>query len=333
MVLFCPCFFSFFPVSPSTDVDKLSAQVDLIESLMHLSADYVFELVLNQLQISGKDILISDECFDSNDFDQDIIGQMNQIEHFSLSTVFKFLYNLESIEICYGVNNVGMNFKWEYFAVSDQDCKDIADGLKHATKLKKITIVNSTLNSKQSKLLCGALTNHPSVVLIDFSHNKICDVGFKIFGKLLSLTTCILTNLDLSNNIISSEGSKIFSIGLERNNSLKYLNLRLNKIRDEGADFIFRALHRNISLESINLSSNMLTELSCKCIADTLSLNKTLLYIDLSCNLLEDSGGKILQERIDQNINLLEINLSLTYISHESETFISQAIERNQKLR
>ena len=253
--------------------------------------------------------------------------------HFNSTFLFNTLHKLESLIICYGLHDIGMNFDWAYFTFSSQEAISIAKGLKYSSSLLHFGLTKSYLKCCHIKLILASLSDHPSITSLDFSHNKISDLSFNYFGKLLSFVNCRLISIDLSNNIIGFEGALLFSLGLEKNSTLKYLNLRLNKLGDDGSEHLFRCLMKNNTLCTLNLSSNLLSEISCKILAETIAFNTRLISLDLSCNNFSETGGKYLQDRMEQNYNLLEFNLALTGISQESDTFISQMLERNSKMQ
>lgn len=225
-----------------------------------------------------------------------------------------------------------MNFDWNHYCFTKMDANNISSGIGLCHGLLHLGITSSHLNCYHIKVISSVLIDHPSLTSLNFSHNKIGDYGFKYFGKILSPLSCHFVSIDLSDNLIGADGAILFSLGLERNNSLVFLNLKLNKLGDDGCEHIFKALSRNSALQSLNLSSNGMTESSCRILADTFVLNKSLRYLDLCCNTFHESGGKYLQDRIEENYHLMDLKLTLTQISQESETYICQILERNKRL-
>ena len=303
----------------------------MVEDILSLSAQYIQELLISYIQPS------EDFHFSAADANSELIDdfayEQPKIGHLNSTFLFKTLHRLERFIICYGVHDIGMNFDWAYFTFSSQEAISISKGLKYSQTLCHFGLIKSYLKCYHIKFILASLFDHPSITSLDFSHNKIGDQSFKYFGKLLSYTNCRLISIDLSNNNIGFEGALLFSLGLEKNLTLKYLNLRLNRLGDEGSEFVFRCLMKNSALCTLNLSSNLLSEISCKILAETIAFNSCLISLDLSCNNLNETGGKYLQDRMEENFYIQEFNLALTGISQESDTFITQMLERNMRMQ
>ena len=321
---------SFAPISKNS-IDNIEFDHNLVEDTISISAGYIQELFISYIQPSQH---FQRSCNDqNNELIDDMFLDKAKMAHFNPTFLFDTLHSLKRFVICYGVQDIGMNFDWAYFKFSSQDAISIANGLKYSSSLVHFGLTKSYLKCYHIKLILSSLFDHPSITSLNFSHNKISNQGFKYFGKLLSFFNCRLISIDLSNNLIGFEGALLFSLGLEKNTSLKYLNLRLNKLGDDGSEHIFRYLMKNNTLCSLNLSSNLLSEISCKTLAETIAFNTRLNFLDLSCNNFNETGGKYLQDRMEENSKLLEFNLALTGISQESDTFIAQILERNVKLQ
>lgn len=68
----------------------------------------------------------------------------------------------------------------------------------------------------------------------------------------------ILLELDLSDNLISYEGTRYLSQAIKVNKTLQKLNLRLNNFNDKAGMKFFKDVSINKSLLELNLSANSL---------------------------------------------------------------------------
>ena len=321
-------FLSYTPTFSSQDGPHSLFYNQVIDDVISVSSPYIQDLRINHLQLSQP--FSSNEVF--TDSPNGNLIQLPGLEFFNPRALFSTLQNLRSLVIRYSVKDVGMNFDWSHYCFTKTDANNLSVGIGLSSSLSHLGVTSSQLNCYHIKIISSMLADHPSLTSLDFSHNKIGDYGFKYFGKILSPQSCNLVHIDLSNNLISVDGAFLFSLGLERNNSLEFLNLKLNKLGDDGSEHIFKALAKNSTLTSLNLSSNGMTESSCRILAETFVLNKSLKFLDLCCNTFHESGGKYLQDRIEENYHLLDLKLSLTQISQESETYICQILERNKEV-
>ena len=65
-----------------------------------------------------------------------------------------------------------------------------------------------------------------------------------------------MSNLYLSSNNIGAEGTKLLAIALEKNKTLKLVDLSDNLVGDEGTKALAAALEKNTTLHQVYLNSN-----------------------------------------------------------------------------
>ena len=99
------------------------------------------------------------------------------------------------------------------------------------------------------------LLRHPTLKILDLSHNQINDEGFAIF-KLFPKENLSLTEIDFSKNYISDKNAKFFFQNLNNNRSIQKLNFFDNHLQIDSANAILESLKNNYSLFYINLKSN-----------------------------------------------------------------------------
>ena len=97
--------------------------------------------------------------------------------------------------------------------------------------------------------------HHPTLKILELSHNQINDEGFSIF-KLFSKENISITELDFSQNYISDKNAKQFFQNLNNNRNIQKLNFFDNQLQIESSNAIIESLKNNYSLMYINLKSN-----------------------------------------------------------------------------
>lgn len=101
---------------------------------------------------------------------------------------------------------------------------------------------------------------------------------------------------------------------LEKNKSLKKLNLAYNHLGDKGIESIAKALEENKTLKSLNLTGNNISDEGLGYIIKTLEKNKSLIHLNLFANLITDKGAKLLRECIN---NLISFDISNNLLKDE----------------
>jgi len=91
----------------------------------------------------------------------------------------------------------------------------------------------------------------------------------------------VLTELNISNNKIGSEGAAALASALRVNRVLKTLDLFNNRIGDEGAKALASALRVNGVLKSLNIHRNNIGDKGAAAIGEALRGNGVLKSIDL----------------------------------------------------
>ncbi|XP_069744095.1 dynein regulatory complex subunit 5 isoform X2 [Narcine bancroftii] len=202
-------------------------------------------------------------------------------DHFDFNLLLNDLPLLEELAVTYGVKDCGMNFQWNVFQFTAQDCSSLGKAIHDCPALRVLRLPRNRIDDQRLRVLVRYLMNHPALVELDLSHNLIGDVGAKALAKLLLHSG--LQTLCLCDNSIAAFGAKAIAYKVRRFSSLRCLNLRLNQIGDEGGEAIARALATS-SVEDINLASNELSERVATAISKVLMRNQTLRGINLSCN-------------------------------------------------
>ncbi|KGL76825.1 T-complex-associated testis-expressed protein 1, partial [Tinamus guttatus] len=296
--------------------------------LIPLCREYVWRLEIDQFLPP----VMLDQKEEEEDFDDSGSDfELNEVSvhHYDLGPLITALPHLEELNLTYGVKDCGMNFEWNLFNFTYQDCSNLAVALKKCRNLKLFKLTRSKVDDDRARLLIRNLLDHPSLMELNLSHNLIGDKGARAVGKLINHSK--LEILDLCNNQIRHPGAQAIAQALANNSTLTSLNLRLNCVEDEGGQAIGRALLTNTTLKSIHLGSNELSEPTATLFCQVLAQNSTLTSINFSCNHIGLDGGKQLLEGLMDNKILTEFDLRLAEVGQESEYLINQILWANQE--
>ncbi|XP_053918675.1 dynein regulatory complex subunit 5 isoform X2 [Cuculus canorus] len=289
-----------------------------------LCKDYVQKLEVDQLLPPVK-VDQKEEMDDLSDMGLEEVST----HHYDLGVLITALPHLQELHLSYGVKDCGMNFQWNLFNFTYQDCCNLAVAVKKCHSLKVFKLTHSTVDDDKTRLLVRNLLDHPCLVELNLSHNLIKDKGARAVGKLINHSR--LETLNLYNNQIHHLGAQALAQALAKNSTLISLNLRLNCVEDEGGKAIGRALLTNTTLKSIHLGSNNLSGPTAILFSQVLAKNTTLTSINFSCNHLGLDGGKHLLDGLAENKALTEFDLRLTEVGQETEFLIHQIVWSNQE--
>ncbi|NXH12482.1 DRC5 protein, partial [Bucco capensis] len=296
--------------------------------LIPLCKDYVRKLEIDQF-LPPVHIDQKDEEDDLSDSGSDFGFSKVSTEHYNLKDLITALPHLEELHLTYGVKDCGMNFQWNLFNFTQQDCSNLAAAVKMCHNLKVFKLTRSKVDDDKVRVLVRNLLDHPCLVELNLSHNLIGDEGAQALGKLINRSR--LETLDLCNNQIHHVGAQALAQALAKNSTLTSLNLRLNCVEDKGGKAIGQALLTNTTLKSIHLGSNNLSEQTALLFSQVLAQNTTLTSINFSCNHLGLDGGKQLLEGLADNKALTEFDLRLAEVDQETEYLIHQIVWTNQE--
>ncbi|NXX15983.1 DRC5 protein, partial [Podargus strigoides] len=294
--------------------------------LIPLCKDYVRKLRVDQFLPPVK-VDRKEERHNLADTGSDLGLSEVSVHHYDLEVLITALPHLEELHLTYNVKDCGMNFEWNLFNFTYQDCCNLAVAVKKCHNLKVFKLTHSKVDDDKTRLLVRNLLDHPCLVELNLSHNLIRDKGAQAVGKLINRSR--LEILDLCNNQIGHLGAQALAEALAENSTLTSLNLRLNCVEDKGGEAISRALLTNTTLKSIHLGSNNLSEPTATLFSQVLAQNTTLTSINFSCNHLGLDGGKQLLDGLADNKTLTEFDLRLAEVNQETEYLIHQIVWAN----
>ncbi|XP_051008525.1 dynein regulatory complex subunit 5 [Acomys russatus] len=301
---------------------------NVILDLLPLCRDYVRRLQVDQL-LPPVRLPAPPQGEEQSDSGSEAEGGESEKDHYQLEALVAGLKHLEELDLVYGIKDCGVNFQWNFFLFTYQDCHSLAATVKACHTLKIFKLTRSKVDDDKARILIRSLLDHPALEELDLSHNLIGDRGARAAAKLLSHSR--LRVLNLANNQLRAPGAQSLAHALAHNTNLVSLNLRLNCIEDEGGQAIAHALETNKCLTTLHLGGNELSEPTATLLSQVLPINTTLISLNLSCNHIGVDGGKQLLEGMSDNKTILEFDLRLSDVSQESEYLIGQALHANRE--
>ena len=157
--------------------------------------------------------------------------------------------------------------------------------------------------------------------------------GLKYIAEAL-LTNCSLFELFLSMCIleITKENGQVLCQMLQRNKTLKHLELFCSSVFDVGAFFIAEGLKLNTSLRMLTLSLCSISAEGAKFISGALTVNASLQILCLAWNELGDTGVDSLANALKQNDSLKELYLGECGVTDRGLELLGIALTVNKSL-
>ena len=196
-----------------------------------------------------------------------------------------------SPEVCYELkiliqyNKVLKEIIWSGNYVGIKGINFIVDSLAQKTKLKSLSLKNTSIGKKGIKLLSEGLTNNTFLEILDLGSNNIA------LNSFISLCDCLNTNrikiFRCRNNLLGDDSMKYFADNILNKNSTSCLanfDFSSCKIYDQGLIYILNGLISNEKISWINLRDNCFSHDIDFVILDFLEKNTNLIHIDLTKN-------------------------------------------------
>ncbi|XP_070081858.1 leucine-rich repeat-containing protein 45 isoform X7 [Equus przewalskii] len=161
----------------------------------------------------------------------------------------------------------------------------------------------------------------------------------RALGKLLQ-KEALLTQLVLSDCMLSEEGATLLLQGLCTNTTVRFLDLKGNNLRAAGAEAlgkllrqsksIQRALASNGSLQQLDLRNNQISHKGAEELALALKSNASLQQLDLRWNNIGLLGGRALVNCLPSNRTLWRLELAGNSVPGDILRAVEQAMDHNQ---
>ena len=173
-----------------------------------------------------------------------------------------------------------LNISYSHFSMANVD--SLASVLKDHSKctLTELDLQDCHISSEGTVELATALHKNTTLKHLNLSGNPIGEhvEGVTVVAKML-VENKTLTELNLKDCHISSEGAVELAAALCKNSTLKNLYLEHNPIGVEGASSMSDMLQHNTSLEVLNLRDDSVGEEGVHQLIDSLKHNQTLILL------------------------------------------------------
>eukprot|EP00434_Breviolum_minutum_P029065 symbB.v1.2.025710.t2/scaffold2513.1/size77311/3 len=213
---------------------------------------------------------------------------------------------------------------------------ELAFALPHYKNLKSIRMENFRCGPEEAKALGQALARSGIEKLELHAGDAETDcLMAEAIGEALKINMT-LTHVDLSNNLIGTEGLKALVEALKINKAVTQINLSNNNLGPEVAKVLAEVLDANATVMRIELQTNFIGPDGAKAIAEALKLNKTVTHINLSDNNFGVVDGlgplQAIAEALKVNTALKCIHLSHIGFLDEGAQVIAEALMSNRTL-
>ncbi|KAJ5075433.1 rni-like superfamily protein [Anaeramoeba ignava] len=172
--------------------------------------------------------------------------------------------------------------------------------------IKSIFIL-SQVNQEKINLISLSLKNNQ--VLKDLTIQEISVKYFHFISKAVEKNKSI-KKLNISHNNFGEKGANDIKKIIENNKEIIELNIGFNSFETKSIEIICEGLKQNSTLKKIDFSYNSIDDEGIKCISETLKINQNLTSINLKGNSMKEMGLKYLSECLCLNSTLTELDIS-----------------------
>ena len=220
-----------------------------------------------------------------------------------------------------------------HITLSPLDCMSVGYFLAFALRHIKLSVRLRMchLNDHLFDLVVKEFSKHSrakdtlhGVKILIMSHNKFC--GAHIATVLQKNTTIRL--LDISCCSISDEGAESLARALTVNTSLQELNISVNKIGNNGSAHLFTALQTNTTVRKLHISHCRISDEGAEVLARSLAVI-SLQELDISINNISDNGIAHIATALQTNCTLKTLAVSVT---DEGVELLARAIDSLENL-
>lgn len=242
--------------------------------------------------------------------------------------------------------NLTRSLHLQHQGIGDRMGKIFAESLQDLPFIHSIDLTDNNLTDAGLAPIIHAVVTMPSLTYLNISQNVIDGEAARALARFLATKHCPLVRLVMQKADIDDSECENFVEALNRNRTLKELDLSSNLIGEAenkntvlpniitGGEALGDLLMSGICpLESLHLSWNMLRLDGAVYLSKSLAMNSTLTYLDLSYNSLGKDGGEALGAALLTNRTLRTLNLARNNINGTACLTICVGIEENFSLR
>jgi len=193
---------------------------------------------------------------------------------------------------------------------------------------------NTTGFEEGWKIIFEFLKNNKTIRFLSLSMSFLYDKYIlELFTK--TLTYKKIVKLDLSSNFITYQGAKKISQWIEKNKTLKLLNLQqntMNEFKKEGADLICSSLSNHNRIQSLDLSFMILTGIGEK-LSLLISSTKTLKELKIQNCRINLDDYKFMCQSLAENETIVDLNIAENNCSSDKAIeYLAGFIAKNKKV-
>lgn len=196
--------------------------------------------------------------------------------------------------------------------------KELGSSFVKNDTLEQISFLGNSLDSFGSSAILDSFARHPALVELFFQNEFMDSVATSSLGKMLQ-SNHKLKLLDLSNCALGNEGAVAIGNALGGSNqTLQQIILHCCDIKFDGAKVLLEKLQKNHTLKSLDLTQNELTNAISEVVAALIRTNKSIFELFLGYVGLKEEGIFAIGEA-------LKFNDTLTSAFFESPAAVSTA--------
>ena len=220
--------------------------------------------------------------------------------------------------------------------IGEPDCEALCELLKSSHSLQYLHIVLNNLSSESVASIITGLSRNSSLtdLNISYTHFSMANVN-SLASVLKDHSKCALTELELADCHISSEGAVKLSAALCKSTTLKHLNLTHNSIGEhvEGVTAVAEMLVENKTLTVLDLHDCHINSEGAVELAAALCKNSTLKDLDMNHNPIGVEGASSMSDMLYHNTSLEVLWLSDDSVGEEGVHQLINSLKHNQTLR
>uniref|UniRef100_A0A8D1L024 NLR family pyrin domain containing 8 n=1 Tax=Sus scrofa TaxID=9823 RepID=A0A8D1L024_PIG len=162
-------------------------------------------------------------------------------------------------------------------------------------QLERLALENCDLTLLSCKSLIYSLESNKNLTHLSLAKNSLKDDGAKQLWDALQHTRHPLQRLVLRNCALTSDCCQNMASALNKNKTLRSLDLGFNSLKDDGVIMLCQPLmDPDSGLQVLELENCLFTSSCCEAMASVLLSNQSLRYLDLSKNDIQCHGVRFL---------------------------------------
>ena len=259
-----------------------------------------------------------------------------QRTHIDLVNLFSSLPQLRDFRVSYGVLNAGVEFVPDMVGMLRGDAEQLKEILRNprfGPNLSRLSLAENAIDDDLCRMIIGGLVGNTGMRALDFSHNRIGDLGAQAVGTVLLQPQLKLVELDLGDNEIREDGVAALGDALAVNKTLQSLSLRLNRVGDAGGESLFDGLRTNGTLTALDLSNNEIGTRAARGLVLALQENRTLSSLNLYCNALFAEGGEQVLQAAEASPALIALDVRGSHVAEADEEAIARLMHKRVTAR